>query len=376
MRYCKKCVMPDTRPGIIFDEKCVCRPCNVAEERKQINWDKRLKELEEMCGRFRKKNGNYYDCIVAVSGGKDSYFQVYVMKELMGMNPLLVNVSNFSWTKTGLHNFNNLSDTFGCDTISLHLNKKLARKMLWKAFVKMGSPMWYWDKAVYAFPVKMGIKLKIPLIIYGENISYEYGGFQAKETPSAKGQINNDVVKKVDWDFWLEDGIKMSDLNAVIYPSDEEIEKAGLEPIYLSYFMRWDGYKNMEVAKKYGFKSLGDTREWERDGYIEDFDQIDAIGYLVNPWLKYPKFGHARATDVASYWIRTGRITREEGVKLVKEHDHKLDKRVLEDFLDFVGHTEEEFWQAADKFYNRDIFEKVNGKWDLKSPIWKVATDE
>lgn len=370
MKYCKKCVMPDTRPGIKFDEKGVCFPCRVAEERKEIIWDKRLEELKELCDRYRGKNGDYYDCIVTVSGGKDSHFQVHVMKELMKMNPLLVNVHNFSWTKTGLHNFNNLSDVFGCDTISLHINRKLARKMLWKAFVKLGSPTWIWDKAVYAFPLRVGINYHIPLIVYGENVSYEYGGYLREETYSAKDQIHNDVVKPVDWDFWLEDEITMKDFNSVIYPTKEEIEEAELEPIYLSYFVPWDGYKNMELAKKYGFKSLNDTGEWPREGYIDDYDQIDAIGYLVHPWLKYPKYGHARATDVACYWIRTGRITREEGIRLVKEHDHRLDRRALKDFLDFVGHSEEEFWQVVDKFYNKDIFEKVNGQWRLKDPIY------
>ena len=131
MRYCKKCVMPDARPGIVFDEEGVCRPCRIAEERKNINWDKRMEALKALCDKHRGRNGNYYDCVVTVSGGTESYFQVYVMKELMNMNPLLVKVYNFSWTKTGLNNFNNLSEAFGCDTISLHLNRKMARKFLW-----------------------------------------------------------------------------------------------------------------------------------------------------------------------------------------------------------------------------------------------------
>lgn len=371
MKYCKRCVIPNTRPGIIFDEEGVCRPCRVAEERKKIDWDKRFDELRKLCDKYRSKNGDHYDCIIAVSGGKDSYFQIYVMKELMKMNPLLVNVYNFSWTNTGWYNFTNMSDVFGCDVISLNLNRKIAKKMLWKAFVEMGSPTWYWDRAVYVFPVRMGINYNIPLIVYGENINYEYGGSQTKETYSAKNQINNDVAKKVDFDFWLDDEIAMKDLNAIVYPSNDEIEKAKLEPIYLSYFMRWDGYENMEMAKKYGFKSLDDTGEWKREGYIEDYDQIDAIGYLVHPWIKYPKYGHARATDVASNWIRTGRITRKEGIALVKEHDHKLDKRALRDFLDFVGHSEEEFYSILEKFYNRDIFEKIADQWKLKESIYK-----
>ena len=371
MRYCKKCVIPDTRPGIVFDEEGVCHPCRAAEKRKEIDWDSRFKELKKLCDKHRGKNGDYYDSIVTVSGGKDSHFQVYAMKELMKMNPLLINVYNFSWTETGMGNFNNMSEVFGCDTVSMHLNRKLAKKFLWKAFVKLGAPTWYWDRAVYAFPLRMGINFNIPLIVYGENVCYEYGGFQTEETYSAKEQMHNDVVKETEWDFWLDEDIKMKDLNAVVYPTREEMDKAGLDPIYLSYFLRWDGFSHMEIAKKYGFKSLNDTGEWYREGYIEDFDQIDAIGYLVGPWLKYPKYGHARATDVACYWIRTGRITREEGIKLVKEHDHRLDKKVLKDLLDFVGHTEEEFWKILDRFYNRDIFERVNGKWQLKDPIYK-----
>ncbi len=371
MKYCKRCVIPDTRPGIVFDNEGICRPCRVAEARKSIDWDDRLKELKKLCDKYRGINGDYYDCIIAVSGGKDSTFQVYVMKELMKMNPLLVNVHNFSWTKTGYDNFNNMSEAFGCDTLAMHLNRRLAKKFLWKALVKLGAPTWYWDRAVYAFPLRAGINYKIPLIVYGENISYEYGGAQTKETYSAKDQVSNNVVKDVDWSFWLDKDITMKDMNAVIYPTPKEIEDAKLDPIYLSYFIQWDGFKNMEIARKYGFKSLDDTNEWKREGYIEDFDQIDSMGYLVHPWLKYPKFGHARATDVSCYWIRTGRITRDEAIKLVKEHDHKLDRMALKDFLGFVGHTEEEFWQVVDKYYNKDIFEKVNGKWTLKDPIYK-----
>ena len=213
--------------------------------------------------------------------------------------------------------------------------------------------------------------MRIPLIIYGENIDYEYGGSQTEETPSALGQINNNVAGSYDWSIWLEDGdITMKNLNSCVYPSEEEIIKAKLEPVYLSYFVNWNGYNNFKIARKYGFKSLNDTGEWNREGYIEDYDQIDAIGYLVHPWLKYPKYGHARATDVSCYWVRNGRITRDEAVKLVAEHDSRLDRRALEDFLSFTGYTEDELWEIVEKFYNTEIFKKVEGKWMLKEPIY------
>lgn len=369
MNYCRKCVMPDTRPGLYLDGDGVCQACHNAERRKQIDWDARMEEFKELCDKYRGCNGDYYDCIVTVSGGKDSHYQIYVMKELMKMNPLLINVANFSWAETGRHNFNNMSDVFGCDTISLNLNRKLARKMLRKAFEKMGSPTWYWDRAVYAWPIRMGINMKIPLIVYGENVSFEYGGAQEQETYSARNQIDNDVVKSIDWDYWLDEDITMKDLNAVVYPTSEEIEAAGLDPIYLSYFVPWDSHHNYQLASKYGFKSLGDTGEWQREGHVEDYDQIDTPGYMVHPWLKYYKFGHRAVTDLCSRWIRTGRITREEAVKLVREHDHKLDPWSLRDFCEFTGYTEAEFWEIAERFRNLEIWDKVDGEWRLKTPL-------
>jgi len=372
MRYCNRCVMPDTRPGIKFDQNGICFPCLNSERRKFIDWGKRLGELKSLCDKYRGSNGNYYDCVIAVSGGKDSHYQVYMMKEVMNMNPLLVSVDNLSWTKTGRDNFFNIRDAFRCDCISLNLSPDTARKLCRKSFEKFGSPNWYWDRAVYVYPIRMAINMGIPLIIYGENIDYEYGGGQTEETPSALEQINNNVAKSYDWSVWLEDGeITMKDLNSCVYPSDEEIIKAKLEPVYLSYFVHWDGYNNYEISRKYGFKSLNDTGEWNREGYIEDYDQIDAIGYLVHPWLKYPKYGHARATDVSCYWLRNGRITREEAVKLVAEHDSKLDRKVLEDFLFFTGYTEDEFWKIVEKFYNPEIFRKEEGKWVLKEPVYE-----
>ncbi|MFH1304876.1 MAG: N-acetyl sugar amidotransferase, partial [Candidatus Omnitrophota bacterium] len=184
--------------------------------------------------------------------------------------------------------------------------------------------------------------------------------------PSAKEQINNDVAKSVDFGLWHKNGITDSRMNMFKYPSPEEIENIGLEPIFLSYFVPWNGYDNYKIAKEYGFKDL--TGEWKRDGYIDDYDQIDSVAYLMNVWMKYPKFGFGRATDVVGYWIRAGRITREEGRRLIEENDHKLDARILKDFLDFTGYTEKEFWNIVEKFWNRDIFEKAGVAWRLKEP--------
>lgn len=356
--------MPNTKPGVVFSEEGICPGCKYNEKKKVIDWDKRFEELKQLCDKYRGKSGDYYDCIIPVSGGKDSYYQVYVMKELMGMNPLLVNVSNFSWTKAGLHNFNNITEAFGCDMISLHLNRKVAKKMLRKGLEKFGQPTWYWDRAVYVYPIRMAIKLNIPLIVYGENTALEYGGVSAEETYSAKNQINNESAKSYDFSVWLDEDIKMKDLNFCVYPTEQEIAESGIDPVYLSYFFRWDDYRNYQVAKRYGFKTL--AHEWQREGFVNDYIQIDALGYLVHAWMRYPKFGYSVVTNTCNRWIRNGRMTREEAVDLVNKHEGKLDQKVLQDFLDFTGYSHKEFWDIVEKFWNRDVFEKINEEWKLK----------
>lgn len=357
--------MPDTKPGLILDNEGICQACRHYEQRKMVDYDSRFEELKKLADKYRKDDGSH-DCIIAISGGKDSHFQVYVLKELLGMNPLLVSVSDpFSKTRAGEHNFQNIAEAFSCDIVALHQNPSLVRKMVRIAFEEMGSPTWPIDRAIYTFPLKMAIRWKIPLVVYGENVSWEYGGVLQKETYSARDQIKNDVVKTIDWDFWFDRGISQKEIEMLRNPTDEEIESAGLEPIYLSYFIPWDGYRNFQIAKRYGFRDL--SHEWKREGFIEDYDQVDSIAYLVHPWLKYPKFGFARATDVVGYWIRSGRINKNEGAQLIRDHDHKLDQRALDDFLQFTGFTDREFWNIVDKFYNRDIFEKVDGVWKLNS---------
>lgn len=368
LKRCTKCLMAETKPGIQLDEKGVCQACNRYGLRKNIDWDARFEELKELTSKYKRTDG-YYDCIIAVSGGKDSHYQVHVIKELLGMHPLLVSVSDpFTHTEAGKHNARNIAEAFGCDMITLDVNPALVRKMVRISFDEFGSPTWPIDRCIYVHPIKTAINMNIPLIFYGENVAWEYGGVLNKETHSAKDQINNDVAKNVDFSLWREHGITEQELNVFQYPTDEQIEAANLDPMYLSYFVPWDGFSNYQIAKRYGFKDL--THEWKREGYIENYDQIDSIAYLMNVWMKYPKFGFARATDVVGYWIRGGKITKEEGIKLIKENDENLDRRILDDFLKFTGFTHKEFWSIVDKFYNKELFKKnKHGIWEISDSI-------
>ncbi|MGM0411523.1 MAG: N-acetyl sugar amidotransferase [Bacillota bacterium] len=367
MEYCKSCVMPNTRPGIKFTDDGICSACVNHKKKDNIDWDNRYEELEKLCNKFRGKNGDGYDCIIAVSGGKDSHYQVHIMKEQFNMNPLLVTVEdNMTMTNAGKRNIKNISETFDCNIISLKPNLKTQKKIMRKTFEKYGKPTWYIDRLIYTYPLHIASKFDIPLVVYGENVSYEYGGYDSKETYSAKEQINNGVATDIPEEVLMENNISKKDLVFIDPPSNNELEK--LEPIYLSYFVRWNSYKNYLFAKKRGFIDL--ENEWNRSNHVENYDQIDSIGYLFHPWLKYPKFGHAFATDYASRMVRYGLIEREEAVELVKKHDHNLDQKIIDDFCEFLGYDLDQFWEIVDRFYNEDLFKKdIHGKWVLKEPL-------
>ncbi|MBN1293325.1 MAG: N-acetyl sugar amidotransferase [Candidatus Latescibacteria bacterium] len=367
MKYCKKCLMPDTRPGIRFVDG-VCVACIHYEKQHTTNWEKRRQELEKLCEKYRGKYGNGYDCAIAVSGGKDSHFQVYYVKEVMKMNPVLLAVGNIDWTETGRKNLANLSDTFNCDIISMIPNHHVTRILAKKALVEIGGPTWYADALIYAYPYRMTMKLGLKLLFYGEDVNYTYGGKYDEETPSALLQFKNDVVKPL-WDKWLMDGdLTEKDLESTRQPTLEECRKAGLEPVYMSYFVPWDSYHNYEVAKRWGFRQL--IHEYVREGTIEQYNQVDSIGYLINNWLKYPKFAHASATEMACRWIRAGMKTRDEMIPMVKQCDKHLDQGIVDAFLAFTGMRPHNFWSIVDKWYNPQFFRQDrDGVWHEKFEV-------
>lgn len=370
MKYCKRCVMPNTRPGISFNEEGICSACQNYEKRKEIDWNSRWKEFEAICDRYRGMNGDGYDCAIAVSGGKDSHYQVHLMKEVMHMNPILFSVEdNFPMTEAGKHNLKNISEEFGCNIISIKPDIRTQKKLMRYMFENYGKPTWYIDRLIYTYPLLMALKFSTPLLVYGENVSYEYGGSDAKGTYSARELLKNGVATGIDEKELIENaGVKEQDLFLTRAPKQEELDS--LDPIYISYFIPWNSFANYEYARRHGFHDL--NHEWNRKHHVENFDQIDSRAYLVHSWLKYPKFGHASATDYAARMVRYGMITREEAVELVKKHDHNLDPLCVRDFCNFCGYSETDFWNIIDSLYNTELFEKnVHGNWTLKNPVWE-----
>jgi N-acetyl sugar amidotransferase len=379
MKYCRKCVMPDTRPGSIFNEDGVCQACRNYDKRSEVNWEARYRELESLCDKYRRSDGRY-DCVIAVSGGKDSHFLTYMLKEQMRMNPLLVCVTDpFTHTDAGTHNLRNLGESFNCDIVVFSMSVDLFRRVTGIGFEELGEPLRYIESTIYTVPSQYAVAFDIPLIVYGENAAYTYGtttedGYSAKKYIEAGHSASGEKLGNEITDFWQEHGIPLREMNALIPPSPQAMERVNPEPIFMSYFIPWDDERNYAIAKRYGFKDL--YHEWQREGFVEDYGQIDSEAYVVHLWLKYPKFGFARATDITARWVRKGKITREEAKRLVMEHDHKLDQRAMDDFIAFMGYTPRQFWDIVERFWNQDLFENVGGIWRLRHPVYEDLMTE
>jgi len=373
MKYCKRCLMPDTRPGSIFDKDGICQACQNYETRQKVDWNQRFKKLEAFCDKYRRSDG-YYDCIIPVSGGKDSHFITYVMKEKIRMNPLLICVADpFTHSSAGTHNLRNLGETFNCDTIMFNMSINLFRRVTRIGFEELGEPLRFIEAAIYTVPFNYAVAFNIPLVVWGENAAFHYGttgedGYSAKRFIEAGHSASGQKLGEKITDFWFKRGIPLKEMNAITPPSREQLDKVKPEPLFLSYFVPWDDENNLAVARRFGFKDL--HHEWKREGCIEDYAQIDSLAYFVHLWMKYPKFGFSRTTDIASRWIRKGTITRDEGKLLVRQHDHKLDQRSLDDFVKLMGYSYREFWDIVEPFWNRKIFTKINGEWKLKIPVY------
>lgn len=360
IKFCKKCLMPNTRPGSIFNKERVCQACLNYENRKFVDWKQREKELKELCDKYRRNDGDY-DCIIAVSGGKDSYFLVHTLVKKMDMHPLLITVTDsFTHTNAGIHNKRNLIETFKLNHYEYTINHDLFKRATKIAFEETGEALKFVEYAIYTIPTLLAQKFNIPFVIYGENSAYEYGN------TDKDFYLANPIIQKMsdkleeDKSWWVEKGLREEEVSSIQLDKMKKLP----EVIYLSYFYPWSSLKNLKIAKKYGFMDL--SHEWKREGCVEDFEQIDSIAYMVHLWLKYPKFGFQRTFDIVSRRIREKKITIEEAKKLIREKDQKLDQKALKDFITFLGYSPIDFWDIVEKFWNKEIFEKVNDAWQMK----------
>jgi N-acetyl sugar amidotransferase len=361
IKYCSKCLFPETKPDLFFDEDGVCSACIAAEEKnKGIDWLQREKEFYEIINYYKRPKSEIgYDCLIPVSGGKDSTYQAYFMKEKCGMNPLCVCFETTAVTELGQKNLDNLSK-MGLDVIHFKKNSEVYKKMVVESFKRVGDEMWPNHIGIFTIPVVFAVKFNIPLIIWGENSQQEYGG---PNLDSVKNRILN---RK-----WLEEfggllgnriqdmigvnGITEKELTPYFYPSDEEIERVGITGIFLGSYFFWDARKQLEIIEKYGFsvKEDGPT-----EGTYTNYENLDEKLVGLHDYLKYVKYGFGRATDHVCIDIRNGRLTREQGIELVKKYDGKYPNYGVSEFIKYSGLSKREVDFIIDSYTNPLIFKQ------------------
>jgi N-acetyl sugar amidotransferase len=359
LTYCKKCVMPSTKPDLKFDDEGVCSACRAYEDRKHVDWDKRKEELETTLDHYRR-NGSHWDCIVPVSGGKDSTYQVIRMLQ-MGLTPLCVTATTCDLSEIGRINIENIKK-LGVDYVEFSPNPIVRAKLNRIGLTEVGDISWPEHVGIFTIPVRAAVQYDIPLIVWGENSQNEYGG------PAAAAE--NNVLNR----RWLEEfggllGLRVNDLTEAYgieqrnllpysYPSDEDLQRVGVTGLFLGHYLPWDGISNTLIAQANGFVTLDHTVE----GSMVNYENLDNHQTGIHDYFKFLKFGFSRATDISCLHTRRGRITRQDALEIVKRNDGKfpwtyLDKP-LKDILEPLEMSVDEFIKICDKFTNKKIFKR------------------
>tara|TARA_E500000331_G_scaffold284575_2_gene278826 strand:- start:839 stop:1912 length:1074 start_codon:yes stop_codon:yes gene_type:complete len=348
-----------TRPRISFDERGLCNACIWAENKQSLDWVGRKAELGELLDRHRRKDGSF-DCLVPVSGGKDGSYVTYNLKHNYGMNPLAITIPPPLPLDLGQRNLRAFKES-GYDLISVDPEPKAMQALNKAGFIEIGFPYYGWMTAIHTAVVRMALTLGINLIFYGEDGEVEYGG-STENVNSPKLTI--EYIKNA----WLEDGHQrvFSQIGATAnpyffkWPTEEELERSPVYQYFWSYFENWDPYRNFLTAKEHcGLQEA----ELGNLGTFTNFAQNDQILYALHTYLMFLKFGFGRANQDACIEVRRGAMDRQQAVQLVRMYDGRYPEEFIDQYLDYYQMTQVEFNRAIDRFANRELFEKINGRW-------------
>jgi N-acetyl sugar amidotransferase len=370
MKYCTRCVIPDTRPNIEMNAAGVCNACTSYDRRDEIDWQAREASFRAVV-KNAKARAKGYDCMIPVSGGKDSTWQVVTALEY-GLNPLTVSYQPPLRTDLGRENLSNLI-SLGVDHIDFRIDPKVEKKFLRAAlsrFGNIGIPM---HMAIFNFSLSLAARFDIPLVIWGENSGAEYGGAEEERHGHAldrKWVVRYGVSHGTTWADWVSPELSAEELLPYVGPSDEDLERRGTKAVFLGYYFPWDPEMSAAVAKAHGFRAR-DGRP--RTGYY-DFSDLDDHLIAVHHYLKWFKFGFTRTFDNLSIEIRKGKMTREEAIRTIRRIGDDTPIRDIERFCAFVEMSTEEFFAHADAWRDPSVWVKRDGTWQIDGfivPDWK-----
>lgn len=367
--FCNNCVLSNQRPRLMFNKKGECAACLYSKFKKNsIDWDKRSKELELLCDKFRRDDG-YWDVVVPGSGGKDSSYVAYVLREKYGMHPLTVTWAPHIYTQIGWDNLYAFTQS-GFDNILATPNGKIHRKLSKITFTEFGDNFLPFIYGQLNFPFQIAARYKIPLIFFGEDGDVEYGGsFERFDKPQLK--LDYTVKSKFTSfppDYWRKYGFEEKDLQHYQFPQKHEFSHLKIEAHYFSYYENWKPEKHFEIARDFcGFKTNPSRSQGTYSNFASLDDRTDGFHY----YTAFIKFGIGRATSDAAHQIRDEEITRDEGVELVHEFDGEFPSLYLNDFLEYMEINEDELTKIIDKHRRPLIWKNENHEWKLKYQVQK-----
>ena len=380
MQYCTKCVYPSAAATpLTFDENGVCSGCRVAAQKDEINWDLRWQALVELLEEY--KSDSTYDLIIGVSGGKDSYYQAHVAVHELGLKPLLVTYHGNNYLPEGVENLRRMREVFDCDHVIVRPGVDTLVKMNRLGFRLQGDMNWHAHCGIFTVPMREAVRQRVPIVLWGEHGFLDVAGMYSLNDFvefTAKHRVEY-ALRGYDWhDFTdegldklgrpgLKEGLSAKDLAWGKYPTDDEILDVGVRGIYLGNYVDWDANEHVElVMREYDWEPA--RQPFERTyRQFSNLDDMHENG--IHDYLKFIKLGYGRASDHVCKDIRSGKITREEGIELVRQYDHVKPMRDLTRWLDYVGMSEEEFDATCDTFRNPRVWRIEDGQW-VKDNIW------
>ncbi len=361
INFCKKCLFPDTKPDLYFDKLGVCDACRSAEQKwavdGSIDWEDRSREFDAIIARLPKKG--LYDCVVPVSGGKDSTYQTIRMVEFHKLRTLAVTFDQFDQTPIGQHNLKILKEV-GVDHIHFTLNPKLLKKLILRGFEEVGDLYWVNHVGMFSIPTRVASWMNIPLVVYGENPQMEYGGPEKARLPqpmNKRWRQEFGGLRGLREEDMIDHTISQREIDILTFPDDDKTKD--IKGLFYGDYFRWDPVNHTELVKNYGWKPL----DLPPEGSSSVNENCDMQFIDIREHVKYLKYGYGRATDQLNIEVRSGHKTREQALEVALKVDGKVSEKNISKFCEFIGIERNYFDNIVDRFVNKKLFTKVNDAW-------------
>lgn len=358
VQYCKRCFYSSAHPlNLTFDDEGVCSGCRVHEEKDEIDWSKKADELKSLLEYYRNHSQSNYDCIIPVSGARDSYFIVDLIKNRYGMNPLLVTYNKHYNTDMGIRNLANLRIQFDCDLLTSTVSPETVKRITRVTLRDLGSMYWHCIAGQTVFPVQIAVKFKIPLIIWGAHQGVDQVGMFSHHDQvemTRKYRKEHDLMGKEAEDLIrFEDGLSESDMVPFLYPTDRQLAAVGVRGIYLNNYIRWDSKQQHEdMIRRFGYESNSQTRTFDTYNDVDCFHYSD-----LHDYIKFAKHGYSKVVDHATRELRLKRLSRSEGINLIEQYLFKQPKSTAQ-FCEWLGITKEGLEYIIDRHRNPEFWKE------------------